>query len=93
MAGCVVKFVGEVEDLDRRGNAKPRVDSVKVTEDNWLEGFTNLTLVNSTDVTRGTEAAQGDLLDFLKGRRSYDQQHSSLGPNHGINVPTRSLTL
>ena len=64
--GYIVKFTGEVKDLDRKGNIKLKVDSVKVMEDDWLEGFADLALVNDANVARRIKVAQGDLLNFFK---------------------------
>ena len=66
VTGYIVKFTSEVKDLDKKRNTKPRVNSIKVAEDNWLEGFADLALVDNTDVVRGIKMAQGDLLNFLK---------------------------
>ena len=66
MAGYIIKFINKVKNLDKKGNIKPRVNFIKIAENNWLEDFTDLTLINNTNIARRTEVAQGDLLNFFK---------------------------
>ena len=64
-AGYVVKFAGEVEELDKSGNARPQVDSVVATADKRLKELPDFDVGEDKGQASTCLSGPHDLLDFL----------------------------
>ena len=64
-AGYIVKFAGEVEELDESGNVRPQVDSVAATADERLKEIPDFDFEEDEGQASACLSRPHDLLDFL----------------------------